>query len=112
MFIPAGRITTKFGYKDSAKVLGRLAILLAHAIIASGHLPLVVLLIPLSTLGQTLLAVTSWSSGQLKVISLDGRNRAIVITESLARVIAAIRITSVRWRSYLPQREFDSPAKR
>ena len=35
---------------------------------------------------------------------LDGRNRAIVIAESLARVIAAIRITSVRWRSYLPQK--------
>ena len=33
---------------------------------------------------------------------LDGRNRAIVIAEALARVIAAIRITSVRWRSYLP----------
>ena len=33
--------------------------------------------------------------------SLDGRNRAIVIAESLARVIAAIRITSVCWRSYL-----------
>ena len=27
---------------------------------------------------------------------LDGRNRAIVIAESLARVIAAIRIASVR----------------
>ena len=33
---------------------------------------------------------------------LDGRNRARVIAESLARVIAEIRITSVRWRSYLP----------
>ena len=32
-------------------------------------------------------------------MSLDGRNRAIVIAEPLARVIAAIRITSVRWRS-------------
>ena len=31
---------------------------------------------------------------------LDGQHRAIVIAESLARVIAAIRITSVRWRSY------------
>ena len=30
-----------------------------------------------------------------------GRNRAIVITESPARVVAAIRITSVRWQSYL-----------
>ena len=29
---------------------------------------------------------------------LDGRNRAIVIAESLARVIAAIRVASVRWR--------------
>ena len=33
---------------------------------------------------------------------LDGRNRAIVIAESLARFIVAIRIASVRWRSYLP----------
>ena len=33
---------------------------------------------------------------------LDGRNRAIAIAESLARVIAAIRIASVRWRSDLP----------
>ena len=33
--------------------------------------------------------------------SLDARNRAIVIAESLARVIAAIRIASVRWRSHL-----------
>ena len=36
--------------------------------------------------------------------ALDGRNRAIVIAESLARVIAAIRIASVRWRSYPPPR--------
>ena len=34
--------------------------------------------------------------------ALDGRNRGIVIAESLARVIAAIRIASVRWRSCLP----------
>ena len=33
---------------------------------------------------------------------LEGRNHARVIAESLARIIAAIRITSVRWRSYLP----------
>ena len=33
---------------------------------------------------------------------LDGRNRAIVNAESLARVTAAIRITSVRWWSYRP----------
>ena len=32
-------------------------------------------------------------------VILDGRNRARVIAESLARVIAAIRITSVCWRS-------------
>ena len=32
--------------------------------------------------------------------TLDGRNRAIVVVESLARVIAAIRVTSVRWRSH------------
>ena len=33
--------------------------------------------------------------------NLDGRNCAIVIAELLARVIAAIRITSVRWRSFV-----------
>ena len=37
----------------------------------------------------------------MKDVPLDGRNRAIVIAESLARVIVAIRIASVRWRSYL-----------
>ena len=36
--------------------------------------------------------------------SLDGRNRATVIAESLARVIAAIRIASIRWRSHLPRK--------
>ena len=40
---------------------------------------------------------------------IDGRNRAITIAESLARVIAAIRIASVRWRSYLPQKTESSP---
>ena len=33
----------------------------------------------------------------LRMSNLDGLNRARVISESLARVIAAIRITSVRW---------------
>ena len=33
---------------------------------------------------------------------VNGRNRAIVVAESLARVIAAIRIASVCWWSYLP----------
>ena len=42
-----------------------------------------------------------WKGSGL-VGSLDGRNRAIVIAESLARIITAIQITSVRWRSYLP----------
>ena len=35
------------------------------------------------------------------LIVLDGRNCARLIAESLAIVIAVIRITSVRWRSYL-----------
>ena len=33
------------------------------------------------------------------------QNRVRVIAESLARVIAAIRITSVHWRSYLPPKD-------
>ena len=34
--------------------------------------------------------------------TLHGRKRVIVIAESLARVIVAIRIASVRWSSCLP----------
>ena len=41
------------------------------------------------------------------ICNLDGRNHAIVIAESLARVIAAIRIASVRWRSYRPPKHKD-----
>ena len=41
-------------------------------------------------------------SSELILPGLDGRNRARVIAESLARVIAAIRITSAHLRSYLP----------
>ena len=36
------------------------------------------------------------------VPSLDGQNRVIVIAESLARAVPAIRITSAHWLSYLP----------
>ena len=43
-----------------------------------------------------------WPALRLFAI-LDGRSRAIVIAESLARVIAAIQITSVCWRSHLPK---------
>ena len=41
--------------------------------------------------------------------NLDGRNRAVVIAESLARVVVAIRIASVRWRSYLLENTETSP---
>ena len=43
-------------------------------------------------------------------LPIDGQNSAIVIAESLARVIAAIRITSVcGWRSYLPPKHRIGP---
>ena len=38
---------------------------------------------------------------------LAGRIRAIVIAESLARVIAAIQVASVRWSSYFPPKTQD-----
>ena len=43
--------------------------------------------------------------------SLDGRNRTIVIAESLASVIAAIRITSVRWRHIPSQNKEIGPRR-
>ena len=39
LLIPAGRLVVENWYIDSAEVAGKLAILLAYAIIASGHLP-------------------------------------------------------------------------
>ena len=44
----------------------------------------------------------SKSVSKQSIANVDGRNCAIVIAEPLARVIAAVRITSVRWRSCLP----------
>ena len=46
------------------------------------------------------------------VKTLDGRTRAIVVAESLARVIAAIRVTSVRWQSYLLPKHRHGPHMR
>ena len=43
--------------------------------------------------------------------SLDGRNRVMVIELSLAGVIAAIGITSVRLRPYLPQNTENDPQR-
>ena len=43
--------------------------------------------------------------------TLDVWNHAIVITESLARVIAAIRTASVRWRSHLPPNTKVGPSR-
>ena len=54
-------------------------------------------------LGSILRPPLHHAPGESKIlVFLDGRNRAIVIAESLERVIAAIRVASVRWQSYLP----------
>ena len=45
----------------------------------------------------------------LNFSALDRRNRAIVTAESLARVVVAIGIASVRWRSYHPRNTEISP---
>ena len=47
--------------------------------------------------------------GGARRVSLDGRKSAIVIAESLARVIVAIRIASVRWQLYLPPKYRNCP---
>ena len=49
----------------------------------------------------------SYVAIQSRIPTLDGRNRAVVIAESLARVSAAIRIASVRWSSYHPLKTQD-----
>ena len=50
-----------------------------------------------------------WKIRPLFVGNLDGRNRAGVIAESLARVIAAIRIASVHWRHISLENTESSP---
>ena len=50
-------------------------------------------------------------AGILHIPTSDGRNRARVIAESLARVFAAMRITSVRWQSHLPPNTEIGPSR-
>ena len=67
LLIPASCILLESGYEDSGKVISKLTILLAYVIIASGYLPVVILFIPMAALGETLLAVASWSNGTLRI---------------------------------------------
>ena len=52
-------------------------------------------------------ALSFGSENQASILVLDGRSRAIVIAESLARIIVAIRIPSVCWRSFRPPNHRD-----
>ena len=52
LLIPAGRIIGEYGYRESAEVIGKITILYAYAIIASGHLPVVFSLVPFAVLGE------------------------------------------------------------
>ena len=53
---------------------------------------------------------SSWNTQTIwALLCLDGQNRAIVITESLARVDTAIPIIGIRWRSRLPSKTEISP---
>ena len=103
---------------ESDAVVGNFGIYIAYALVSSGHLPLMNLILFLAFMGEGLVARVAWIQKRLdakhvedvaapvvkmaRVLFLDGRNRAIVLAEPLARVIAAIRIASVCWRSYLP----------
>ena len=70
---------------------GRLTILLAYATIASGHLPLLVLLLPFAALGETLLIVASCANGRLKSTSSDESNDDIAsLSTYMAHALAVV----------------------
>ena len=87
LLIPAGNILTGRGtYDDSGKVISKLTILLAYAIIASGQLPIVIVFIPLAVLGECLMALVSWSTGKLKI---NSDNDIAALSTSIAQALAA-----------------------
>ena len=87
LLIPAGYILSdRRAYNEFDKVISKLTILLAYAMIASGHLPVVVLLIPLATLGESLLALSSWSNGRFKITSYED---VAVLSTITAQALAA-----------------------
>ena len=107
---------------ESDAVVGNFGIYIAYALVSSGHLPLMHLILSLAFLGEGLVAKVAWLEKCLKakyvedvaapvVKTLNVRNRAIVIAELLARNIAAIRITSVRWRPFLPPKHRDGSSE-
>ena len=96
LLIPAGCILAEKGAcDDSGKVISKLTILLAYALIASGHLPIVILLIPFAVLGETLLAMTSWSTGTLKVSSDDDiAALSTIIAQAMAATLQLVQRSS------------------
>ena len=91
LLIPAMRIMAEAGYSDSGEVVSKLTILLAYATLASGHLPVVILMLPVATLGETLLAAASLCNGQLKKKRDDGiTTLSTLIAQALAAVIQLV----------------------
>ena len=87
LVLPAIRILGETGYTDIGEVMGKLAMLLAYATIASGHLPIVVLLLPAAALGETLLVAASCSNGHIK---MTGSDDSAALSTLTAQALAAI----------------------
>ena len=99
LLIPAGRITAERSEKESGEVVGKVTILLAYATICSGHLPLVILLIPVAMLGEIVLAIASWMNGHLRIRNHDGiAGPSSAIFEVLA---ATVQLTSSAERPHV-----------
>ena len=60
VILPAARLARKRHFKDSTEVVSALAVHIAYAMIAAGHLPLMMPLLWLSILSITVLAAVSW----------------------------------------------------
>ena len=99
--LPAGRLVMRAHYKDSTDIASAIAVHISYALIAAGHLPLVMPLLWLGVWGITLLAVVSWYKECLHVGLKEQDMTAIValpqVLSALVHAASASGLGKQRW---------------
>ena len=94
LLVPAGRLCIGLHGMSSSGVVGTFTVLLAYAIIGSGHLPLMVIVICLAMMKMTLLAAVSWDAKFLEYQKRLGIARPCVILTQVSATMVLGRTHS------------------
>ena len=94
MVLPAYYLARNRHYKDSTQFVGSLAMQIAYAMIAAGHLPLAMPLLWLSMLSITVLAAVSWHEQCLHHNLTEQSTRSIVaLPQAVSTLIHAASLS-------------------